>query len=193
MSKNKQLTYKRWKSMKARCSAPSYNTLQNKYQQLGITVCDKWLKYEGFLEDMGECPEGMSLERKDVLGDYNKENCCWIPTKEQAYNKTTSLYFTIQGETKILKHWAEYFGIKYTTLYKRVILKGMDIVEAINYNDNVIHNGVEKTVKQFCTDVGLSYSKVITKKHRSGLDYVQILKDYTQIQDIVRPTLKIVG
>lgn len=83
--------YKLWCGMKERClnhNARNYH----KYGGRGITVCDSWLKFENFYQDMGPRPDGMSLDRinNDLLIDsYSKDNCRWSTHKEQ--NRHTRL------------------------------------------------------------------------------------------------------
>ncbi len=101
------------------------------YGARGIKVCDEWLNKEnGFINfynwavDNGY-QEGLTLERKDVNGNYCPENCCWIPAQEQAKNKTTTIYLTYKGETKTLADWARELNIDWGTLYYRYS-KGWD-------------------------------------------------------------------
>lgn len=138
MKKYKTQEYKIWKSMKARCYAPSYSKGYNKYQELGIQVCERWLhSFENFLEDMGICPHEFSLERKDNRVDYSPENCVWIPKNEQPKNRLSCHFIEYKGETKILKDWARHFGIKYTTLYLRIFRSNLSFEEAINFRKKV--------------------------------------------------------
>ena len=66
----------------------------------GIKVCDKWLGehgFENFLEDVGKCPDGLSLDRKDVYGNYEPGNCRWSTAKVQKDNqRSTALEFLKQ-------------------------------------------------------------------------------------------------
>jgi len=79
--------YRSWKSMLDRTVRPS-GLLHKDYGGRGITVCDRWRNsFLDFLSDMGERPEGMSLDRIDVDGNYEPGNCRWATAKEQANNK----------------------------------------------------------------------------------------------------------
>ncbi len=62
------------------------------YGGRGITMCDKWLNdFSAFLADMGEAPEGLTLERKDVNGGYSPENCVWASYLVQRRNQRRCL------------------------------------------------------------------------------------------------------
>jgi len=85
-AKVKTREYYSWLAMKQRCLNPK-NPSYKDYMGRGIKVCDRWLKFENFLEDMGLRPIGTSLDRKDNDGNYEPGNCKWSTRKEQASNQ----------------------------------------------------------------------------------------------------------
>jgi hypothetical protein len=78
--------YKIWSSMKNRCICPTA-THYYRYGGRGIKVCDRWQQFENFYKDMGERPEGLTLDRIDNDGDYSKENCRWVSHQENCQNR----------------------------------------------------------------------------------------------------------
>lgn len=99
-------TYRVWSRMKERCIRPGHKSWSD-YGGRGIKVCAAWLRFEPFLADMGEVPQGMTLDRIDTDGDYCPENCRWATMKEQARNRRSNHLLTMDGETKTLMEWSE--------------------------------------------------------------------------------------
>lgn len=84
---SKTKIYYVWKSMRSRCSNPNREDYE-RYGGRGIRVCDEWeTSFELFLEDMGECPIGMSLDRINNEGHYEPGNCRWATKSEQVHNR----------------------------------------------------------------------------------------------------------
>jgi len=80
-------TYVAWLSMKQRCYNPKRTGYEN-YGGRGIRVCKRWRhSFKNFLEDMGERPEGTTLDREDNEGNYKKSNCRWATPSEQRKNQ----------------------------------------------------------------------------------------------------------
>jgi hypothetical protein len=79
-------TYRCWHNMLSRCHNPRVPAFKN-YGGRGITVCERWHKFENFLADMGDPPPGLTLERVNNDSGYELANCRWATRIEQAANK----------------------------------------------------------------------------------------------------------
>jgi hypothetical protein len=103
-------TYNSWVGMKQRCLNPK-NPKFSIYGNRGISVCDRWLKsFENFLEDMGNAPDRMSIERIDNNGNYEPKNCKWATNKEQSNNRRSNKLITYKGETLGVCEWSKRLG-----------------------------------------------------------------------------------
>ena len=123
-------TYVIWCNMKARCFNPNSGGYRW-YGARGITVCGQWKNsFQCFLEDMGECPENLTLERIDCNKNYCKENCRWMPAVIQQRNKRNNLMLEYLGRKLCLVEWAEIVGINQQTLHTRLRL-GWDVKKTL--------------------------------------------------------------
>lgn len=185
MNKKNMKEYRIWKAMKARCSSATY---KNTYYQLnGIKVCDRWQNsFENFLKDMGNIPDNdYSIERIDYMKDYCPENCKWIKASEQSKNRRNVLIYTYKGKSMILKDWAKYFNINYTTLYNRIFRQKIPFEDAIKkdyYNRLVKINGIERTVTEWCNFYNLHVGDVLSRISRGWSKKDAILKNQEKIK-----------
>ena len=126
--KRKTKTYNVWAAMVQRCTNCN-SVFFHRYGARGIDVCDKWKTFQGFLDDMGERPDGMTLDRIDNNTGYRKENCRWVSRTEQARNRSSNLVIEHEGRSLPLAAWAEVLGIRYATLHAR-LAHGWDVARA---------------------------------------------------------------
>lgn len=118
--KNKRTrTYVTWQSIKSRCFNEK-DTAYEHYGGRGITICERWLDFRNFLEDMSVRPEDTTIDRIDPDGNYEPNNCRWASKKIQGINKGSTRFFKINGKTKSFTEWAEEYGINKNTLEKRM-------------------------------------------------------------------------
>jgi hypothetical protein len=81
------------------------------YGERGITVCPRWEVFENFLADMGERPDGMTLDRIDNDGHYEPDNCRWATPSEQSNNRRDNRLITFDGVTTSIGAWEKRLGL----------------------------------------------------------------------------------
>lgn len=144
--------------MLERCLNPN-NRLYPEYGGRGISICERWMIFENFLADMGLRPKGTTIDRfPNNDGDYEPGNCRWATPKEQARNTRVTLFVELAGEEISLRELAETIGIKYGTMYHRVVISGWSIDQAIQKKDGRDRRAVTvdlQTVRQMQAE-GLS-------------------------------------
>lgn len=122
--------YKIWAGMLSRIRNPNYKKY-HLYGGKGISFCKEWEKFENFYADMGEPPDGCSIDRIDGNKGYSKDNCRWADAKQQANNTSANHLVEYAGQIKTVSQWAESYGIKQNTLLYR-LRRGWSAEKAIN-------------------------------------------------------------
>jgi len=131
-SGNKTRLFRIWTGMKTRC----YNQNDHAYMRYGgrgITICEEWLDFKTFHDwamNNGYL-DALTIERKELSGNYEPSNCIWDTMKTQANNRRNSHYITYMGITKTMKQWADELGMPYQNLFSRIKL-GWSTDEALS-------------------------------------------------------------
>ncbi len=117
-------TYRTWIMMHGRCRNKNDKDHYPDYGGRGIKVCERWSGEDGFanfLADMGERPEGKTLDRfPNGNGDYEPGNCRWATRKEQQRNRRNNTILTCDGVSKCLAQWADDTGVSAVTITWRL-------------------------------------------------------------------------
>ncbi len=121
-------TYRIWKAMRSRCQ-PGYQQTADYYLR-GIRVCERWDSFQAFLEDMGECPEGNSIDRIDNDKGYDPSNCRWATASTQRRNSRRVILIAIDGDDMVLKDAAARIGVSDTAIFQDRSRNGGTIQEA---------------------------------------------------------------
>ena len=90
------------------------------YGARGISVNPRWMSFENFLADMGERPEGRTLDRINNAGAYGPENCRWATPSEQLNNRRTTRFVTYHGRTQSASEWGVEVGISGKVICSRL-------------------------------------------------------------------------
>ena len=163
--------YRIWKAMRARCSAPCNANMGN-YQKYGIKVCKRWDSFDAFYLDMGDRPDGYTIDRIDPKKDYSPENCRWASWETQAKNRGNfNIIFTYKGKTMCLKDWAKEYNIHYQTLVARVKkFPQLSFEEILNYKDprhsKIEWQGKMYTKEELCSIYNIPIQNFYDRNHK---------------------------
>lgn len=169
--------YRIWYGMRMRCTFTKNRDYMN-YGGRGIKYCDQWKHFEPFMEwaFAHGYEEHLTLERVDVNGNYEPDNCKWITGKEQYYNKTTNRYIEHNGEKKTVAQWAKEIGISRQGLRYRLEAgwtinqmlseknQGQDRSGSVNAVEEQLNiNGCQKTIKEWARENGISNQDILRR------------------------------
>ncbi len=123
--------YKIWKGIRKRCFNNKTKFFHN-YGGRGISICKRWLaSFPNFFKDMGPRPSPQhSIDRINNNKGYSPSNCRWVTRKEQNSNTRRTVKITINGTTKCIVHWCDFYNTSTVTYYRR-IKEGMSPKQAL--------------------------------------------------------------
>ena len=181
-----------WKGMKARCYNPNHAFYKN-YGGRGIKVCPEWkedfLQFKNFMISIGydeTLPTGeQTIERIDVNGDYEPNNCKLVSRKEQNINKRNNHKVTYKGETKTVTEFAEEYGLDVENVLNRINNYGYSIEEAMekpvrkcSHKNAPLYevDGEKFSLREWGEKFGLTRSQIKSKtRHKSVEEVVREL------------------
>ncbi|WP_148164061.1 hypothetical protein [Nitratiruptor sp. SB155-2] len=131
------------------------------YKEKRIKICERWLNsYDAFVEDMGERPQGTTLDRIDPNGDYEPANCRWVDWRTQENNKEDLTKIEYNGEIHTIGEWAYILGLNKRQLqraYKRHAEYGCKTFDEIFFDGHLVTKRVSERQNK-CKVCGTSKS-----------------------------------
>lgn len=125
--------YAIWCGMKNRCNNPNVKAYP-RYGGVGIMVCQEWQNsFENFYRDMGQCPKGFSIERKDNSLGYEPNNCIWADDFTQNQNKKNVRMVVVSGETMPWTVAAKRVKVSHSSIQNFIKKNGASMQDTINY------------------------------------------------------------
>ena len=173
-TKNK--LYAVWNSMKQRCN----NHKSQKYKiygARGIKVCNEWNEsYDSFRKwalDSGY-KEGLTLDRINVNGNYEPNNCRWVTYEVQNSNKSNNVWIEYKGEKHTATQWAKIYGYDVKVIYQKMERNGISFLEALlsvgeRRERLITYKGKTQNLRQWADELGVSYSCLINRLNCSHL------------------------
>jgi hypothetical protein len=133
--------YNTWRGMKERCLS-SKNINYKNYGARGITVCEEWMPFDGFMKwaQATGYKDGMTIERKDNNGNYEPDNCTWATMKEQNNHKRSNRVLSYNGRDLTVAQWSAETKISYRTILDR-LNSGWTVENALSVPVGAIKTG----------------------------------------------------
>lgn len=181
--------YATWSGMKQRTSNSNHPDYRH-YGGRGITVCERWSGnngFQNFIDDMGQRPAKHSIDRINVNGNYEPNNCRWATQSEQVRNTRQNDLITIDGITKCRQDWSNDYGVPSNTIHRRISVLGWTPKDAVTIplsenknrtmttNRNFEINGVTKCLKEWTEIYNVNYSAIHHRIHKGGWDVEKAL------------------
>ncbi len=177
-TRNKYPYYKRiysiYDGMRKRCYNEN-NDNYDRYGGRGITICNEWLSdFKNFYEWAinNGYQNNLTIDRIDNDGNYEPGNCRWATIQEQCYNKSNTVYITIDGETNTILEWSNIYNLPTYVLWQRYKLYGYEekeeLFKPLKKITKIIHNGKEKTLRQLHEETGIGI-ETLRKRYERGL------------------------
>jgi len=129
--KSNDSIYRNWIAMRERCLNKKHRSYKH-YGEKGITICERWLKFENFYKDMGERISGMTIDRIDNTKGYSPENCRWASFETQNNNRSNNFFVEYNDQTKTLSQWAAELGLDVKLLWDRIKRQGWSIEKSFS-------------------------------------------------------------
>lgn len=151
--------YNIWINMIQRCENPKREKYFD-YGARGISVCPEWHDFREFVSwaKQSGYENDLTIDRKDVNGNYDSINCRWVTPKEQSNNKRSSVVVTCLGVSGTAKQWSELLNVSQYTIYDWVNRHGMEYAET-RIIETVRNGGeVKQTVTKKCAKCGTDYT-----------------------------------
>ena len=111
------------------------------YGGRGISVCDRWQTFENFVSDMGEKPNGYTLDRINNEGNYEPNNCRWVTRSEQQRNQRVTRMVTVEGVAYRAVDLSDLCGLKTDTIIERAA-RGLTLSEVLDHRKRIFTAGL---------------------------------------------------
>lgn len=172
---SKERIYSTWRGMLSRCEDENDKSYKS-YGGRGIKACSDWHDLQNFVDwaYANEYDDSLTLERIDVNGNYEPNNCTWIPIEKQALNKRNTIRIEYKGETKTISEWSKELGISQGLIRSRfksgmspsdIFKKGRVSSKRDRY---LTYQGRTQTVPEWAKEIGIT-SSALSGRVRRGL------------------------